>query len=295
MTAGIRPSVPRAIGAGAIDAITQRVTLATDSPLVADLAAILARLILINNVQADRTQMAQITDGVTDADVIVLINSLKTDLSSVAGTVTAANSGNLTAGTQRVAIATDDVNVAAIRAAIAQHLGAGPANAILAGLLAIAGVPVEEAAGDIAAPWMDTFRRLVIYGADLAQGAINIADVAPASMQVLIETGWAALTAAGTYTPWINVQDYCHHTVKYVTSGLTALESLDCIIWGSLDGTATDFPMDTWNIPGNAAGIVKNAREIASFKVRHLRVELDAINGGGGNEAITFQYMGGLG
>lgn len=48
-----------------------------------------------------------LSDGTTSAAVIAAINSLKTDLSSIAGTITSVNSGNKDAGTQRFVLATD--------------------------------------------------------------------------------------------------------------------------------------------------------------------------------------------
>ena len=64
-----------------------------------------------------RAGFQQITDGTNEADVIATINSLKTDTSSIAGTVTDVNSGNKSNGSQRVVIATDDVNMSAIKTA----------------------------------------------------------------------------------------------------------------------------------------------------------------------------------
>lgn len=56
-----------------------------------------------------RAGYQQITDGSNEVDVIATINSLKSDLSSVAGTATSVNTGTRDAGTQRVTIATDDI------------------------------------------------------------------------------------------------------------------------------------------------------------------------------------------
>jgi hypothetical protein len=65
-----------------------------------------------------RRGYVQITDGTTNAAVIATILSQKTDTSSVAGTVTTVNSGNKSAGSQRIVIATDDINMAKITAAV---------------------------------------------------------------------------------------------------------------------------------------------------------------------------------
>lgn len=50
---------------------------------------------------------------------IATINSLKSDISSIAGTATDVNSGNKSNGSQRVVIATDDVNMSAINTSLA--------------------------------------------------------------------------------------------------------------------------------------------------------------------------------
>ena len=60
----------------------------------------------------------KITDGTNDVGVIATILSLKTDLSSVAGTVTAVDAGNSSAGVQRVTLSTDDINTAAMNASL---------------------------------------------------------------------------------------------------------------------------------------------------------------------------------
>ena len=59
----------------------------------------------------------QIGDGTNQAAIIATILALKTDLSSVAGTATDVDAGNASVGSQRVVLATDDINAAAIKLA----------------------------------------------------------------------------------------------------------------------------------------------------------------------------------
>lgn len=237
-----------------------------------DVAAIVAAI------AAGSSSPVRIWDGTTIVDVIAAINSFKIDQSSIAGTVTAVNAGNVSAGVQRVTIATDDVNlalqtadIARLSAAIAAHLAAGPANALLTGALAVNGVPAAEAAGDIAAPWMDLFRRLVLYGSDIAQGALSVSDIAPAQMQKLFETGWAALTAPGQLSPILNVQDYENITFSNIIA-IGGCTSVDVILWGSLDGT-NFFQMGTTQ-QYTASGTY--AVTFSGVAVRYVRTELDA-------------------
>lgn len=56
---------------------------------------------------AGRAGFAKLTDGTNTAAVIATILSLKTDLSSIAGTVTAVNNGAVSDGVQRVTVAND--------------------------------------------------------------------------------------------------------------------------------------------------------------------------------------------
>ena len=55
-----------------------------------------------------KTVPVGISDGTTEVDVIATINSIKSDVSSVAGTATNVNGGNRDAGTQTVTLADDD-------------------------------------------------------------------------------------------------------------------------------------------------------------------------------------------
>lgn len=61
-----------------------------------------------------RAGFQKITDGTNEVAVLPTILAAKTDTSSIAGTATDVNAGNVGAGSQRVTIATDDINQAAI-------------------------------------------------------------------------------------------------------------------------------------------------------------------------------------
>lgn len=248
----------------------------------ADVGAIIAAM-------AAGTSVVRIWDGVTEVDVIAIINALKTDKSSVAGSVVGlAGAGNLGAGTQRVTIATDDYNLARLSAAIAAHLAAGPANAILTAGVAVDGVPAEVAAGVLASPWMDTFRRLVLFGSDLAQSALSVSEVAPAQMQVLVETDWVALTAPGQETPIINIQDHENHTIAYIIS-FGGCTDVDLIAWGSLDGTNW---FKLWEDNITSAEDNPDAITLSGVKARYLKCEFKAENGDT-DATVVFQLMSG--
>lgn len=248
-----------------------------------------------------KLNMVQITDGVNEADVIAIINSLKTDLSSVAGTVTAVGAGNVNAGTQRVTLATDDANAAAMvvdLAAIEVAIeiidnivgtigGAHGTGVAVIGMKAESTVPVAVADGQAVAMWGDLYGRMVQLATDVAQSALSVSDIAPAQMQVLRAIDWAALTAPAQETPQLNVQDYENITVQYIIATIDT--SVDLKIWGSIDGGTTWFLM-TPTFTVLAADPQSAAISFSGVKVGRIKCEFDA-EVGGTNAVVTFKVM----
>lgn len=157
----------------------------------------------------------------------------------------AGNTGTRGATTQRVTIATDDESVGyllALSQAIATHLGASPSKALMSGFQVVSGVPTEETAGDIASPWMDTYRRLVIAGYDSGLDALRAYVIN--SDPIPFESTWTALTEAGS-TAVIDVSNYFDITIKVVVSGINT--SVDYKLEGSVDGTNFWDMKDTSN------------------------------------------------
>jgi len=62
-----------------------------------------------------RAGFVQVTDGTREVDIIATINSLKSDVSSIAGTATNVNGGNRDAGTQTITLADNDPAVVALQ------------------------------------------------------------------------------------------------------------------------------------------------------------------------------------
>lgn len=170
--------------------------------------------------------------------------------------------------------------------ATAVHLAAGPARALLTGGLVIDGVPAAETAGDIAALWLDLYRRLVFFGSNLAEGTLDVSvQSTPGKPPPQFETGWAATAAPADETPVIDVRNYAYHTVGYIIAAIGV--SVDIIIWASLDG-ANFYPI----VPQFqilAADPQINAITFAA-PIRSLYCEHEAENGGA--PTISFQYMG---
>ena len=172
------------VNGGNRDAGTQTVTLADDDLAVTGIT--------------DKTQMSQITDGTTEVDVITTINSAKTDLSSVAGTVTEVNAGNVSAGTQRVTIATDDINQAAINVSTTTmadwdntagdgakvsgdtaHDAADAGEPVGIGGVAASAQRVAVAVGDRVKAVFNLFGELVIAGYTWATNSIRTEEIDP--------------------------------------------------------------------------------------------------------------------
>lgn len=120
-----------------------------------------------------------------------------------------------TSGTEEITAELGDVNIALdeVEAAIAPHLGVGPTSAMLTGGLVVAGVPAAEAAGDIAAPWLNLTRQLVDASHDLALAAGSVSDVAPAKMQKSTPIVCVQLTAPGSTAESQGMVDYDNVTV----------------------------------------------------------------------------------
>lgn len=171
---------------------------------------------------------------------------------------------------------------------IGTHDAAAPTQLAIIGGVAEETVPAAVADGDAVRMNFDLYGRHRDAAFNQAQSAGDVTDVAPAQMQVLIETGWAALTAAGDLTPARDVRDHANHTVAYdITIG--SLTSMDLIIWGSIDGTLW-FPMSSFNVL--STGVLEDAVYFSGVQVTYIRCELEAENGAA-DGSVVFQLTSG--
>ena len=248
---------------------------------------------IVNAIGAAGTRII-VWDGTTDALVVAAQGSLYTDLWSIRGANAEVNSGNLGAGVLRVAIATDDVNVQAMRIALqliddavavygAAHVATGLAIAVLGK----DNIPVAVDEGDAVSLLADRLGQLFIKGYNRAQGSLDVSVVAQTKIPPLIEDGWVALDTPGQVTPTRDVRDYKNHTVVYIIANINT--SVDLIVWGRIDG-ANPFPMDSWTVL--AANPQTNAREISGMQVSYIYAEFDA-EVGGVAATVTFQLSSG--
>jgi hypothetical protein len=168
---------------------------------------------------------------------------------------------------------------------VGTHDAVAPTGLAMMGGVAVATVPVAVADGDAVRLNVDPYGRLRSAEFDPALSAAQVSDVAPAQMQVLIETGWTALSAPAAETPVLDVRDYEDITVEYVIATIDT--SVDLIVWGSLDGT-TWFPMSAFTVL--AADDQDDSVVFSCVKVAYIKCEFDA-EVGGTNAVVTFKIM----
>ena len=168
---------------------------------------------------------------------------------------------------------------------VGTHDAIAPAGIAMVGGVAETTVPAAVADGDAVRLNMDEYGRLRLVELDPALSAAQVSDVAPAQMQVLIETGWVALTAPAAETPVLDVRDYENITVEYTIATIDT--SVDLIIWGSLDNV-TWFPMSAFTVL--AADDQDDAVTFSGVKVAYIKCEFDA-EVGGTAAVVTFKVM----
>lgn len=108
-------------------------------------------------------------------------------------------------------------------------------------------VPVATPDGDdLSSIWFDEYGRQVHRSTNVAIGATDVSDVAPAKMQIL-EWTWAQLTTAvPTYTAAVNVEVYDLLQLQIVVAAIDtsvdvqAQGSLDNASWYNLDDAEVD-------------------------------------------------------
>ncbi len=193
-----------------------------------------------------------------------------------------------TSGAEEITASIDGIALGTIENAVGTHDDTVSSQLLVTGSIAETTVPAAVADGDDVRWNADEYGRARSAEYDPATGTAQITDSAPAQMQVLIETGWAALTAAGDLTPWRDTRDYENATVTYdITIG--ALTSMDLIIWGSADQTLR-YPIAAWNVL--AAGTLEDAITISSNQHTYIQCELQAENGDT-DGAVVFQLQSG--
>jgi hypothetical protein len=224
----------------------------------------------------------------TEEATMTVIPSVRLDLegqSSQAGGIRAT-----TSGAEEITAELGDVNVSLglLDNTVGTHDSDIATMHLNVGTKAETTVPAAVADGDDVQLNADEYGRLRSAEFDPATGTAQVTDTAPAQMAVLIEDGWAALTAAGDLTSQRDVRDYENHTIAYdITIG--TLTDMDLIIWGSIDGTLW-FPMSSFNVL--AAGPLEDAVTFSGVQVTYIRCELEAENGAA-DGSVVFQLTSG--
>lgn len=162
---------------------------------------------------------------------------------------------------------------------------AAPTDVVQVGGQVQTGVPAAAANNALVPLNVDAYRRLLLAGYNPAQASLDVSQVSAAKIPALIETGWTALSAAGTFTPQRDVRDYATHTIIWITSGLAGGESMDIIVWGSINGTNW-IPLHTHTISDadETDGVYIQAQ------VTYIKCEQDALTGAA---SVIFQLTSG--
>jgi len=168
---------------------------------------------------------------------------------------------------------------------VGTHAAAAPTGLVMLGGVAETTVPVAVTDGQAVRANMDEYGRFRSTEFDPGLSAAQVSDVAPAQMQVMIETGWAALSAPAAETPVLDVRDYENITVEYIIATIDT--SVDLIVWGSFDNV-TWFPMHAFTVL--AADDQDDSVVFSSVKVAFMKCEFDG-EVGGTNAVVTFKVM----
>ena len=169
---------------------------------------------------------------------------------------------------------------------VGTHDAAAPTGLAMMGGVAETTVPAAVADGDAVRANMDEYGRARSAEFDPSLSAASVTDVSPAQMQVMIETGWVALTAPDDLTPVLDIRDYENVTVVYVIASIGT--SVDLRIEGSLDNSNW-FALSAFQVL--AADDQTDAVTFSGVKAAYLRCEFDAEDGG--TPTVSFQVMAG--
>lgn len=162
---------------------------------------------------------------------------------------------------------------------------AAPAGIAVIGGVAETTVPAAVADGLAVDINWDEYGRHRDAAFNAAQSAGDVTDVAPAQMQVLIETGWVQLDTPGQETPARDVRDYENHTVVYLID-IGGCTDVDLRIWGSIDGTNyflmwEDNILSTEDLTGGVT--------FSSVQITYIKCEFEAE--AGDTDALVNFYL----
>jgi len=236
-----------------------------------------------------------ITDNTTGVGVIAGTTALKTDTSSIAGTATDTDAGNASAGSQRVTIATDDINLAAINASLtlmddsifadeaAYTLGTSKLTAIGAQYTA-AGDTLAD--GQIGIPAITEDRHLIVQneGYDSGTDSVKVSQVNDVDGKYVVSTIADVTNGADdTYYYYILMDGYRYNSTHFILDGGSGVVTLT--LEGSVDpdepGDGTGDWIDVTNAFTGVANFVATNMVIiddaAAFK--YLRWKVVAATG----------------
>ena len=121
-----------------------------------------------------------------------------------------------------------------VNSAITTDGAAAPTHTCMVGGKVFTGVPAAEANGDLAAPWIDENRRIILYSFAFTSEALQIEDVAPAVQAPFEPVAMAQLVAPGATDP-IEMFDFDRLAVQIILANRDTNVIVE--LQGSLDGT----------------------------------------------------------
>lgn len=155
---------------------------------------------------------------------------------------------------------------------------AAPSNVMQVGGQIKTAVPTAGVNNALVPLLVNTYRELILAGYNRSQGSIDTSQVAATKIPPIIETGWTALTVAGTFTPWRDVRDLTNHTIEYIISSIGTSVALR--FWGAIAGDQSNPFLLTPTLTVLAADDQTDAVKFSNTQVTHIRCELETITGG---------------
>ena len=297
--AKINPIVGQA-GVAADEGVTgvtvPRITLATDGAVVTQ----------ISGDTADIKTAVELLDNAVDG------NYLNTNM-NIAGTDVSADAGNKDVQTQRVTLATDDTNAAAIKTATELTDDVvGTRDSAFAGKVAVIGgiarsiTPNEMSSGDAIDIWFDTYGRQVVKGANLSTNSLDVSEVsAPALESGYVTMHDVTLDADPTFEVSSSVFIGDKNKIGFALKGVsvdggnhpyydfTYDVSPDNSSWVSgdimFDSSGTDAPIATKLVSGDSANELCYLP--MDMPAQYIRTKVNGVNVDGSNTIAVDVYM----
>jgi len=236
---------------------------------------------------AARAGFVQVSDGTNEADVIGTINSLKGDVSSVAGTATNVNGGNRDAGTQTTTLADDDPAVTSVQIMddwdAVEDAAIGTDGAVIINK-ARSSQQAAVAEDDAVIPVTNLYGESINAGFDYSGNFNRVSEVDPVSSHHVEET-LADVTngADGTYYYYFDMDGYQYWATQATLNGGSGTATVTVEATIQDDGTApasctyVDVTNDLFGVASITASDILAADTPQAYK--YVRIKVVAATG----------------